>query len=369
MNKSQVTIYFFANSIFYCENFKANLIASLYDAGYKVHFIVFDVNHAQNSDLVKKNDIIVVRFKDIFWFYKRFYTKLQSGPALVLSYNTKANLFCGVLRIFRKFNWIMGVSGLGTLGISKKIYHRFLKKTYQYLSRNANVVIVQNQDDHSFFKKDKFSTNRIVLIPGSGVDLQKFKYVNLYGSRKVKFLMVARLIAEKGVLEYIDAVELLSKQIKIDNVQFFLIGDTSLRNPSALNLDFVEERCKKVGIQYLGFRTDINAVLKNIDVLVLPSYREGCPKAVLEAFATGRPAVVADSPGCRDLMADGANGWLCKPRDPMSLKENLIEIITCDFEIIRSKGLNARRFVEEYHDVRRVDLQTMQLIQNQLPQK
>ncbi|MEM6710014.1 MAG: glycosyltransferase family 4 protein [Pseudomonadota bacterium] len=189
---------------------------------------------------------------------------------------------------------------------------------YRYALRHPNMrVIFQNSEDRDgFFENRLVPRDHAVLIRGSGVDL------TLYPEPAppvgpVTFVLVGRMLNHKGVTEFVRAAQILCQDYP--EWRFLLVGDVDPGNPSSLTTEQLEHWRRKGIIDWLGFHDDVPELLREAHVVVLPSYREGLPKTLLEASAAGRPMIATDVPGCREVIRDGMNGILVPPRDPIAL--------------------------------------------------
>jgi glycosyltransferase involved in cell wall biosynthesis len=192
------------------------------------------------------------------------------------------------------------------------------------------------------------------LLPGSGVDLEKFKPQNLVRKdQKIKFLMVARMLWEKGVGEYVQA----SSHLKIDhpNVEFSLLGFLDVKNPHAISREQMDIWVSSTAINYLGVSDDVASVMSEYDVIVLPSkYREGTPRSLLEAAALGKPIVTTNTSGCRDVVDDGVSGYLCLPGDAQDLSLALGKMLALTPDERQAMGQKGRLKIERFYDERLV---------------
>ncbi len=197
------------------------------------------------------------------------------------------------------------------------------------LNGNNNCLIVQNSDDlNAFISAGVADVNTVRLIPGSGVNTDHFSPIPkpLTTERRKKVLLAARLLWEKGIAEYIEAAQQL-KSLGYP-VDFLLAGEPDLGNPNSIKQEQVELWQQSDIVKLIGHIDNMAELLKSIDIMVLPSfYREGVPRSLIEAAAAGLPIVTTDSPGCRDIVDDGVNGFLVSVRDSGALVEALRKIL------------------------------------------
>lgn len=224
---------------------------------------------------------------------------------------------------------VNALTGLGYLFISKKWFVRairsLLMRLFRFLfTRPRSVLILQNKDDYKKFNAF-VPKGKLALIRGSGVDTNFFvPPVEPPKNTPLKVALVARMLWDKGVGEALEAVKLL-KGRGVD-LELLLCGDPDLENPRSLDKKTLEEWDKEGLCRWLGHQKDISKLYQSIDVALLPSYREGLPKSLLEAAGCGLPIVTTDVPGCREVVEDGKNGFLT-PLDPEAIADALEKLI------------------------------------------
>ena len=248
---------------------------------------------------------------------------------------------------------VFSISGLGFIFIKqgfKATFIRIIVKTmYKFALGGKNShVIVQNPDDKGVV--NSILKVPITLIRGSGVDLSQYEYKE-ENNGNVKVSMACRLLKDKGVFEYIDAVKILKQ--KLPNVEFELYGDIDIHNPASLINEDVEKIKKDGFVNVYGFSIDIEKVFCDSNIIVLPSYREGLPKVLIEAAACGRAIVTTDVPGCRDAIEPNVTGLLCEVKDIESLAR-MIEKLIVDKNLRNSMGTAGRELAEKEFDINKV---------------
>lgn len=226
----------------------------------------------------------------------------------------------------------------------KKLIHLLGKAMYRHALKGIDGVYFQNRDDAALFSAQKILApdQRVLFAPGTGVDLARFQPVPFPEGGPV-FLLAGRLLEAKGIEDYARAAAQLKK--KWPNARFQLLGIPE-KGPGGYPLDRALAWQAKGALEYLGQTRDIRPYLAAAHVAVLPSWREGAPTALLEAIAMGRPCVATDVPGCREVVANGVNGWLCQVRDPASLGAAMEKFLKSP-AAIGSMGGKSRRLAEE----------------------
>lgn len=272
-------------------------------------------------------------------------------PAFVFNFTVKANIYSGLASRLLGIPYANNVSGLGTAFIHDSWLYRRVRSLYGIVNRGARCVFFQNQEDMAFFlDRGLLKGTPTVLLPGSGMDTTHFGFAALPEEGEFTFVMVARLIADKGVREYVAAAEKVARTHP--GTRFLLIGPQGVSNSSAINEAEVAEWRRTGVVDYVGEQDDVRPWLAKSHVLVLPSYREGMPRTVLEAASMGRPAIVTDVPGCRQAVVHGKTGWLCQVRDPESLAACMIACLNMSYDQLAEAGRAARRRIENEFDER-----------------
>jgi glycosyltransferase involved in cell wall biosynthesis len=219
------------------------------------------------------------------------------------------------------------------------------------LSRNEKVFFQNRDDAHEFACMHIVDRERVVMINGSGVDTDAFAC--LPASRDpVVFLLIARLLREKGIVEYIEAAAIVKK--RYPRAVFRMVGWQLEKGPSAIGEDLIEAWRAEGVVEITGYVDDVRPHLAAASVYVLPSYREGTPRTVLEAMSMGRPVITTDAPGCRETVDPGVNGLLVPVRDGVSLAEAM-QFFLQHPDSIAEMGVQSRRICEQKYDVRKVN--------------
>jgi len=272
-------------------------------------------------------------------------------PAFVFNFTVKVNIYSGLACRLLGIPYANNVSGLGTAFIHDSWLYRRVRSLYGFVNRGAHCVFFQNQEDMALFRdRGLLKDTPTVLLPGSGMDTARFAFQALPEGVDFTFVMVARLIADKGVREYVVAAERVA--LTHPGTRFVLIGPQGVSNSSASDDAEVAEWRRTGVVEYVGEQDDVCPWLAKSHVLVLPSYREGMPRTVLEAASMGRPAIVTDVPGCRQAVVDGETGWLCQVRDAESLAACMSACLDMSSDQLAEAGRAARRRIENEFDER-----------------
>ena len=278
-------------------------------------------------------------------------------PDCILHFTIKPNIYGAIASSLAGIPCINTVSGLGTVFLHNGLVSSIAKRLYRFAFRFPRIVIFQNNDDRLLFISMKLvDPSKTQLFPGSGVNIEKFLPSPLRKNSDFVFLLVARLLKDKGINEYAEAARLV--KTKHSNVKFLLAGGPEEDPVLGISMDSVRQW------ENLGFQDDIPALLRKADCVVLPSYREGTPKSLLEAAATGRPLLASDVPGCREVVNEGFNGFLFPVKDPSSLAGKMEKMLLLPAAEIEELGKNSRTLIENRFSEEIVTHKYLNLLEN-----
>lgn len=287
-------------------------------------------------------------------------------PDVVLGYTIKPVIW-GLLaarlaRVPRRFAMITGLGyAFMTEGPRARLVSEVARRLYRLSLRGADAVFFQNPDDRALFEQLRLvrGPEQGVLINGSGVEVDLYQPAP-FPDGAPAFLLIGRLLGDKGVREYVEAARTV--RARHPRAVFRLAGWTD-ENPSSISQRELDSWVREGVIEFLGGLADVRPAMAAASVYVLPSYREGTPRSVLEAMAMGRPVVTTDAPGCRETVRDGVNGFLVPVRDAAALA-GAMERFVADPELAPAMGRESRALALEKYDVRKVNaviLRTMGL--------
>jgi len=288
----------------------------------------------------------------IFQYLKIFN---QIKPDIILTYTIKPNIYGSIVANFLSIPVVNNISGLGTAFIAGGMLENFVSFLYKISLRKSRRVFFQNNDDKDLFlRKNLVVKKQIDSLPGSGINLIYYQpsnsIINDYNKDGFLFLLIARLIWDKGIKEYVDAARYI-KSLNI-NVRFQILGFLDVDNRTAVPRSDIDLWVEEGVIQYLGETNDVRSFINNSDCIVLPSYREGTPKTLLEASAMGKPIIATNVEGCRDVVDDGESGYLCNVRDAYDLAKKMKVMLDMDSKAIEKMGLKGRKKMENEFDER-----------------
>jgi len=281
-------------------------------------------------------------------------TLRREKPNAVISYTIKNNIYGGIAARWTKVPFLPVVPGLGTAFVRKNWLTHLVTALYRYAFSPVPAVFFSNQDDLKIFVSRRIiRSDQVVLLPGEGIDLDHFPVTPLPRQDTVTFLLMARMIREKGIVEFVEA----TRQVKSagHNIRCRLLGFVDQQDPSSIPALQIEAWVAEGLIEFPGSTDDVRSYVRDADCIVLPSfYREGMPRSLLEAASMGRPIITTDMPGCRDVVDDQKSGYLCKPQDVTSLAEAMKKIIALGHEGRQKMGEAARKKAEKEFSYDRV---------------
>ena len=341
-------------------NFRKGLIFALRDRGY--HVVVAAPEDDYSAELralgveyipleMDKKGLSPVQ--DLL-LLARYYRLLRAvKPDLFLGYTPKPNIYGSIACHLLGVPVINNVAGLGTAFIKEGWLARLLTFMYSVAFRRSRTIFFQNRDDLDLFLSGGVvQGHQARLLPGSGIDLDHFRSGVFLREDEpgFRFLLVARLLWDKGIGEYVEAARRLREEAPQLRCQ--LLGFAESENRTAIDRGQVERWVEEGIIDYLGHAADVRPFIAAADCIVLPSYREGLPRVLLEAAAMAKPLIATDVPGCRHLVQDGRNGFLCTVRDPASLAEAMLRMARLPADERQLMGAFARSNVEAEFDER-----------------
>jgi glycosyltransferase involved in cell wall biosynthesis len=339
-------------------NFRSGLIRALQGAGYRVVALAPpDAHSARLAGMeveyrpieMDRQGVSPARDLLLLWRYWRALRRLR--PDVFLGFTAKPNVYGSLAAQALGIPVINNVSGLGTAFIRKGPLRRIVSALYRLAFRRSATVFFQNVDDRDLFLAEHMvRAEQAKLLPGSGIDLDAFRPA---GGRSgaaggFAFLLIARLLWDKGIAEYVEA----ARRVRRDwpDARFQLLGFLDVPNRTAVSREDVEEWVRQGFVDYLGETDDVRPFIAAADCVVLPSYREGLPRTLLEAAAMGKPLIATDVPGCRHVVEEGVNGFLCAARDAASLARAMAKMLGLGEEERARLGAGGRAKVEREFD-------------------
>jgi glycosyltransferase involved in cell wall biosynthesis len=360
-------------------NFRAGLIRALVAHGYEVVAVAPpDAYVARLSALgcrfvalpMDNGGTHPVRDALLLWRFVRLL--MRERPDVYLGYTVKPNVYGSMAAHLLGIPVINNIAGLGVVFGRAGFLVRVVRGLYRMALGRSAKVFFQNDDDRQMFITGGLVHAEVAdLLPGSGVDLAKFSLVPLNDSndfnRPFRFLLIARMLWDKGVGEFTQAATLI--RARWPQVECCLLGFLDIQNPGAISRAQMDTLVAS-GVMYLGVSDDVRAEIAEADCIVLPSYyREGTPRTLLEAAAMGRPIITTDAVGCREVVDDGINGYLCQPRDAADLAATMERMLSLTDAQRSEMGLRGRAKIEAEFDEQIVIKKYLAAIESILAQR
>ena len=265
---------------------------------------------------------------------------------IALQYTIKPNIYGSLASVLSKTRTINNVSGLGTVFLWNKWIRVLAIALYKGSFAFADHIFFQNSKDQELFlNRVKISKSKTSLLPGSGINTSQFQPSYSVKSGRFIFLMISRLLIDKGVREYFEAARILMSEGL--NVEFRLLGQLDESHKRGVAKTELEESIESSTINYLGIADDVRPFIADCHCIVLPSYREGTPRTLLEGGSMGKPAVTTNVPGCNDVVKHGVNGFLCEPKKAVSLVDSMRSVLRLSTEEYEKMSKVSRKIIEE----------------------
>ncbi len=337
-------------------NFRLGLVRSLINAGHEIIAVApYDDYSSKLKEIGCEYEKVTMDsrganpIKDFGLTIELFRIYRRINPDLILHFTIKPNIYGTLAARMLGIPTINNVCGLGTVFLNKGIVSFIARMMYKVAFRFPAKVLFQNDQDKKLFIDEKLIAEDIAeLIPGSGIDLKKFVPVALPQNKEFTFLLISRLIHDKGIVEYIEAIKMLKKRgIK---ARFQILGAIDEEHRRGISADIIKSWIKDGLIEYLGRVPDVRNYIKNTDCIVLPSYREGTPRTLLEAAGMARPIVTTNVAGCNNVVKDNYNGFLCSLKDVDDLADKMFKMYSLSIKERQEFGNNGRILVEGSYD-------------------
>lgn len=374
-----------SNSCWSIVNFRCRLIEELIALGFRVTVVApIDQSSSQLERMgAHYIDIKLDRkgtnlFKDLIYLLKLLMIYRRLRPALNIAYTVKPVIYSCLAASVFKVSSISVITGLGSSLLSGGLIERFVCFLYRLSQRGSKVVVFLNIDDKEYFQSRKLIKDvPSVVIPGEGVSTDHFSpsfaALSFHDGARFKkfnrfvFIFIGRVLKDKGIYEYIEAARRLKQYRK--NADFYIAGFIGADNPTAVLSGEMREWVESGVVKFLGPLNDVRGALLIADCFVLPSYREGLPRGLMEASAMELCVIATDVPGCRDVVDDGVTGYLCMPRDACDLETKMNQILDMSQADRSLMGKNGRRKMLESFDETHVVSRYVSLIVNVLEER
>ncbi len=354
-----VTVMIVLNTAWNIVNFRAGLIRALVAHGHQVMAAAPPDSHAPRLaglgcrfHPVPRDRHGIHPGKDLLLLIRYYRLFRATRPDVLLVYTVKPNIYASLAGHVLGIQVVNNIAGLGAVFMKDSWLTGVVRMLYRCALKNSRTVFFQNQDDMRLFLDGGLvQAEQAQRIPGSGIDLDRFPLAAYpeQADREFHFLLHGRLLRDKGVLEFVEAARLLKAKY---TARYSLLGFVDDANPNSVSLAEIRRWEQERIITDAGTTDDVRPYIAEADCIVLPSYREGLPRSLLEAAALGRPLITTRTPGCQDVVEHEVNGFLCRPRSVESLMEQMERMLALPAAERREMGLRgrekvAREFAEE----------------------
>jgi glycosyltransferase involved in cell wall biosynthesis len=338
-------------------NFRGGLIRALRNRGHQV--IAIAPRDAYSDQLAGMVDRYIALEMDNrgtnplrdFVLYRNFVRVLrEAAPDVYFGYTIKPNVYGSLAAQRLGVAVVNNISGLGATFMRSGLLNSIVRGLYRFALKKSRVVFFQNEDDRALFVESGLvRPDQVRLLPGSGVDLDRFT-AQAWPTGPFRFLLISRLLWDKGVGEFVQAAKILKE--RFPQAQFALLGACGVQNPAAISREQVAKWEREGVITYLGETDCVEQEIARVHCVVLPSYREGTPKALLEAAACARPIITTNVPGCKGVVIDGQSGLLCRVKDANDLAQKMELMLLKSPQQLAAMGARGRTLMQERFDER-----------------
>lgn len=274
----------------------------------------------------------------------------EERPDIIFHFTIKPNIYGSIAAALLRIPSIAVVTGLGSAFMSKKLLSMLVHGLYRAGLRHSREIWFLNREDLEVFERSKITGARPVrLLPSEGINLKQFQFSPIKkADGEFRFLFIGRMLRDKGVQEFVSAARAVRRERS--DARFQLLGPADAQNPTAIGRAEIAAWEAEGVVEYLGSTDDVRDHIASASCVVLPSYREGVPRTLIEAAAMGRPIIATDVPGCRDVVIDGVNGFLCAPRDAAALAQGFFKMLATSWDDRKAMGASGRALVAERFD-------------------
>ncbi len=366
------TVVFCSNTTFAIVNFRAGAIRALTERGHRVVVVAPKDSHEsavrelgaqfEHWDLSSRSTNPFGELRALMHLMS-IYRRIK--PDLAFHYTIKAVLYGAIAARLARVRFVSVLTGLGYVFLHRSWISVVARWLYRGTLKWSSEIWFLNADDAQVFRQSDLlpRDTTCLVLPGEGIDLAKFRD-SAPSQRSVDegivFLFIGRLLRDKGVVELVQAARRLKERLPRARVQ--LLGEADGANPTAISAAQVKAWCDEGIVEHLGVCADVRPAIANADAVVLPSYREGVPRALLEAAAMSKPVIATDVPGCREVVVDGTSGLLCKVRDAADLADRLEQFCLMSPQLRQAMGDAGRLLAEKKFDETQVVAHYLRLV-------
>ena len=347
-------ILFVSNTSSSMIKFRFGIIKKLISLGYDVFVIApFDQYSKEIKDIgckyfdIKMGASGTNPFYDLLFFIKLLILYFKISPDLIFHYSIKPNIFGSISAKILNIKSISIIAGLGYVFLNDNFLTKVTRKLYKFSLQFATKVLFINKDDlEECINLCIINRDKTYLINGEGINTSFFyPMTNTSEKEYFTFLMIARLLKDKGIYEYVEAAKIIMARYK--QARFELLGPIYVQNPACISVDEIQKLHNDGVVFYYGEALDVRRYI----AIVLPSYREGVSMTLMEAASMGKPIIATNVPGCKEVVEDGINGFTCEVQNPNDLARKMEIMINLSYEARSQMGKNGRiKMINEFDE-------------------
>jgi len=350
------TIIFCCNSLWGLVNFRGRVIRQFVEDGHRVVLIAPPDFPAERATSLGAEFVAwsvsprgTTPWREVAAITSLIRIYREIGPHIAFHYTIKAVMYGAIAARLSGTRFVSVVTGLGYAFLKNNWKQRLAKLLYRATLGRSLQVWFLNRDDREFFEQAGLvNAMAVQTLPGEGIDVDHFAPAPLPSNQRVVFLMIARLVKDKGVIEFGEA----ARQVRRDHPEtiFRLLGPAYSANAMSVPASVVQDWEREGAVEYLGATDDVRQAIRESHCVVLPSYREGMPRVLMEAAAMGRPSITSDVTGCRDVIISGRTGILCNPKSAESLAQACRQFLSMSPTEAQEMGEHARQHAHREFD-------------------
>jgi len=344
------------NSFWNYYNFRMNLLSEIKESGnYEIHLAAPHDKFYKEVDKEFTTHIVNFKSKSInpileLKLLLDIYSLIKNiNPDVILSFTIKPNIYGGIIANYLNIPIVNNISGLGTTFIKNDYKTVIVKLLYKLSFSKYSYILFQNKYDFNFFKKNNLlNVFKYDIIPGSGINTSKWKNQDCNINKGKNILFCARLIKDKGINEYLESARVIKK--KYSDIIFNVVGVLGVDNKTSISENLLNQFIDDGTIQYLGESSNMKKTISDHDICILPSYREGMSRFLLESASMKKPIITTNVPGCKEIVKDAYNGFLCKPKNIEDLVDKIEKMINLSEDKRIKFGIRGRRLIKEFFE-------------------
>jgi glycosyltransferase involved in cell wall biosynthesis len=359
-------VFIVTNDFWNLVNFRKPLLKELTKKNFEL-IILTNLKKKNNLQKIKNIKLHHINFKsnfnfinDLINYFFIFLFCIKYKPNIILNFTIKPVLLCSFIGKLLNIKCINTITGFGNLYLKSNLFKKCFLISYKLFTSQKNYFFFHNKVDYKYFLNNRISQkSKSFITMGSGVNLSIFNNLKPKLKKKINFLMISRLIYNKGVIEFLEAVKLLRNN---NNLYFKLLGRETDDNLNEIKKSELSKYSSLKNLKILNFSKNVKGEIKDTNFVILPSYREGMPKSLMESISSGIPVIASNVVGNSDLVLENVNGFLCRPQDNRSLYNVILKVSKIKKQKYNLLSKNCRKYAEYYLDENKVTHKYLTLI-------